>query len=259
MLTPRNSREDIQSARDAGITEYIIKPFTAKILLERLYDIVKEPRGFILCKSYVGPDRRRASSLSLPPDPDQNHHFFERKPPLIVSKEVLQQLILDDTPRMIMPDYTLKKKIGFDIPAELIINPLTVAKSEEEVQKVQDQFLVSMLKDVEVMNTAYASLVKHPENVKKLIKTIETSAFSIKSRAGIFGYVRATEVAHQLYNFCRRYYDKENTNHLIILEKHIQTISAIFANKITGDGGDIGKDLIIDLARLINKYINRKN
>ncbi len=47
-------------------------------------------------------------------------------------------------------------------------------------------------------------------------------------RAGLFGYIRATEVANQLYNFCRRYYDPANKYHLIILEKHIQTIRVIF-------------------------------
>jgi DNA-binding response OmpR family regulator len=258
MLTARNSRPDIQTARDAGITEYIVKPFTAKVLLERVFEVVKEPRPFIMCKSYTGPDRRRVNSFALPPDPDENHHYFERKPPLIVDKEALQQLILDDTPRMVMPDYALKKKVGFEVPEALMVNPLSLAKSEEEIQKAQDEFLSLMMQDVESLYNAYYALIRTPDNTKKLIQTIEDAAFSIKSRAGIFGYVRATEVAGQLYNFCKRYYDPDNANHLIILEKHIQTISAIFAQKITSDGGELGRQLIIDLARLINKYLNRK-
>ena len=258
MLTARNSRKDIQTARDAGVTEYVVKPFSAKTLLERLYEVVQEPRGFVISKTFIGPDRRRVSSFSLPPDPDENHHFFERKPPMIVSKDVLQQLILDDTPRMIMPDYTLKKKVGFDIPDELMIDPLALAKSEEEVQKAQNEFLLTMMRDVESLNGAYADLIKYPEHYRKLIKNIEDACFSIKSRAGIFGYVRATEVATQLHNFCKRYYDSANPHHVIILEKHIQAIGAIFTYKITGDGGEVGRELIIDLARLINKYLNRK-
>ena len=257
MLTARNAHRDIQAARDAGITEYIVKPFTSKILLERIYDIVKEPRGFVICKSYIGPDRRRVSSLALPPNPDEDHHYFERKPPIIVNKGILQQLILDDTPRMIMPDYTLKQKIGFDIAPELIINPLTVARSEAEVQKVRNEFLQSMIKDVESLQNAYNILIQSPDNAPQLIKIIESASFSIKSRAGIFGYLRATEVAGQLHTFCRRYYDKYNGQHMIILEKHIQALSTIFVHQITGDGGEIGKQLIIDLARLINKYIHR--
>jgi two-component system, chemotaxis family, chemotaxis protein CheY len=259
MLTARNDKQDIRIARDAGISEYLIKPFSAKTLMERVHAVVEDPRCFILCKSFVGPDRRRISSLSLPPDPDENHAYKERRPALIVPKEQLQQLILDDTPRMVMPDYTLKKKIGFDIPSELIVNPLTIAKSEEEIKSVQDEFLQSIMKDVESLKDNFQILVNSPDNARKLVKSIQDSADRIKSRAGIFGYIRATEVANQLYNFCRRYYDKNNKNHLIILEKHIQTISVIFAQHVTGDGGTVGADLVRDLAKLIHKYMNRKD
>ena len=257
MLTTHSDRSDIELARDAGVTEYLVKPFSAKTLLERLYAIVEEPRSFIVCQSFVGPDRRRISSFTLPPDPDTNRTYFERKPPIIVPKEQLRQLVIDDTPRMVMPDYTLKKKIGMEVPAELLINPLTIASSDEEVKKVQEDFVKVILKDVESLEASYQLLITSPDNVKMLIKNIQDAAESIKARSGIFGYVRATEVAGQLHNFCRRYYDKENKYHLIILEKHIQTIAAIFANKITGDGGEVGKELMRDLARLIQKYLKK--
>ena len=256
MLTGRNDEGDIMIARNAGVSEYLVKPFSAKILLERLYAIVEEPRSFIMCNTFVGPDRRRISSFTLPPDPDTNRTFFERKPPIIVPKDELKKIVFDDTPRMIMPDYTLKKKIGIEVPAELLINPLTVAKTEEEIKAAQADFLVTIMKDVGNMLTSYQTLTASPDNAKKLVKTIQDASESIKARAGIFGYLRATEVATQLYNFCRRHYNKDNKYHLIILEKHIQTLQVIFMHKITGDGGTLGADLMRDLARLIQKYIN---
>ncbi len=257
MLTARNDQKDISQARDAGITEYLVKPFSRKTLLERLYAIVEEPRSFILCESFVGPDRRRVSSFTLPPDPDTNRTYFERRPPIIVPKEQLKQIVFDDTPRMIMPDYSMKKKIGLEVPVELLINPMTVSHSDDELQKMQEEFLKTIMKDVEQLETSYQILITSPDNARELIARIQEAAESVKARAGIFGYVRATEVANQLSNFCRRYYDRENKYHLIILEKHIQTISAIFANKITGDGGETGKELMRDLARLIQKYLKR--
>ena len=228
MLTARNDVKDIQTARDAGVSEYLIKPFSSKTLLERLYAVVEEPRSFILCSSYVGPDRRRVSSFTLPPDPDANRTYFERKPPIIVPREQLKQLVFDETPRMILPDYSLKKKIGFDVPAELLINPMTIAQSEDEVRKAQDDFVKTITEDVTRLETLYQTLLASPDNARTLVAAIQKIAESIKSRAGIFGYIRATEVASQLYNFCRRHYDRTNPSHLIILEKHIQTIAVIF-------------------------------
>ena len=258
MLTSRHESGDIPIARDAGISEFLRKPFSAKILMERIYAVVEDPRALILSKNFVGPDRRRSSSLSLPPDPDINYAFAQRKPPLVVPREQLHQIILDDTPRMVLPDYTLKKKIGFNVPSELIVNPMTIAKSEDEIASLREEFLHSIMQEVEAMKSNYALLLQSPDHARKLVKAIQDSADSIKSRAGIFGYIRATEVAAQLYNFCRSYYDRENKHHLVIIEKHIQTITVIFAKNVLGDGGPVGTALMHDLAKLIHKYMTRK-
>lgn len=66
MLTGRAEREHVVLARDAGVTEFVVKPFTAKTLCERIALLIEQPRSFIMCKRYVGPDRRRMQHL--PPD-----------------------------------------------------------------------------------------------------------------------------------------------------------------------------------------------
>ncbi|ODT78195.1 MAG: hypothetical protein ABS76_24605 [Pelagibacterium sp. SCN 64-44] len=49
----------IAAARDAGVTEFLRKPFAANHLKARLDTIEASPRGFIEADSYNGPDRRR--------------------------------------------------------------------------------------------------------------------------------------------------------------------------------------------------------
>ena len=49
----------IAAARDAGVTEFLRKPFAASHLQSRLESIAKAPRDFIEARSYAGPDRRR--------------------------------------------------------------------------------------------------------------------------------------------------------------------------------------------------------
>lgn len=257
MLTARKTRPDIQRARDAGVTEYMIKPFTSGALIERLQDIAKDPRGFVLSPNYTGPDRRRIRTTSLPPDPDTNPHYYERTTPLMVGKEALNQLILDDMPRIVVPDYSLSLKAGFDVPDILLDNPQEAeASSPEERQQARAEFLQMIREEIDAMERAYESIAAGANTPQTSLKKIEDSAFIIKARAGLFGYVRAAEVAGQLLNFCRRHYDMRNLNHQIIVEKHIQAIAAIVAQNITGDGGEIGKALIIDLARLMHKYLS---
>jgi len=60
MLTGHTARKNIVIARDAGVTEFLAKPFSAKSLYSRILNIVANPRPFIKAKRYFGPDRRRS-------------------------------------------------------------------------------------------------------------------------------------------------------------------------------------------------------
>ena len=53
-------------ARDKGMTEFIVKPFTVDQLAKRLSFIVNKPRDFIDEESFIGPDRRRFRSGDYP-------------------------------------------------------------------------------------------------------------------------------------------------------------------------------------------------
>ena len=59
MLTGYAERHRVFEARDAGITEFVVKPVTARAVLDRLSNIIYSPRPFIRTPSYFGPDRRR--------------------------------------------------------------------------------------------------------------------------------------------------------------------------------------------------------
>ena len=49
----------IAEARDAGVTEYLAKPISAKSVMSRIRTVVEQPRPFINAPDYFGPDRRR--------------------------------------------------------------------------------------------------------------------------------------------------------------------------------------------------------
>jgi len=64
MLTGYNSFKRVLKARDMGVTEYMVKPFSAKEIAERIAYVVNNPRDFIHCKNYFGPDRRRIIDIA---------------------------------------------------------------------------------------------------------------------------------------------------------------------------------------------------
>ena len=59
MLTGHSERARVMAARDAGVTEFLTKPISAKGLYQRIVNVVFNPRPFIRTETYFGPDRRR--------------------------------------------------------------------------------------------------------------------------------------------------------------------------------------------------------
>lgn len=71
MMSARPDLTRIAAARDAGIHEFLRKPFAAAHVATRLDAILVAPRPFIENKAYIGPDRRRRSLK--PPGEERRH------------------------------------------------------------------------------------------------------------------------------------------------------------------------------------------
>jgi two-component system chemotaxis response regulator CheY len=70
MLSAYSDAEKVRIARDAGVTEFLVKPFNSAALYARLATIVNRPRPFVRTKEFFGPDRRR---------PEKTHEGAERR------------------------------------------------------------------------------------------------------------------------------------------------------------------------------------
>lgn len=62
MVTGEATAAAIKGARDAGIHEFLRKPFTTGDLFKRVENVTLKPRPWIEAVGYVGPDRRRFNS-----------------------------------------------------------------------------------------------------------------------------------------------------------------------------------------------------
>lgn len=65
LMTGYSQKRRVIAARDAGITEFLVKPFTANALYQRLEQLIEAPRDFVKNQSYFGPDRRRKKDAAF--------------------------------------------------------------------------------------------------------------------------------------------------------------------------------------------------
>jgi CheY-like chemotaxis protein len=62
MMTGHSEKARVFEARDAGVTEFVVKPITAKAILDRIQAVIFRPRAFVKTEGYFGPDRRRTAT-----------------------------------------------------------------------------------------------------------------------------------------------------------------------------------------------------
>jgi hypothetical protein len=66
MMAATPSAALIAAARDAGVTEFLRKPFAAQHIALRMEAFQASPREFVTVDSYMGPDRRRRIVADAP-------------------------------------------------------------------------------------------------------------------------------------------------------------------------------------------------
>jgi len=250
MMTARAERTDVEVARDTGITEYVIKPFTAQALMAKLVAIIENPRSFILTAPYIGPNRRRRTKDNAP----ERRVRKNNEGCMIITKAQLSTIELGNVPFIIQPDYELKKKIGANLNCFDLLLPECLAPAEKVIGNAQRDFLQWISQDLTDLQAEVTRLSTDITLAGEIITQFRSMAFTIKSHADTFGYTRGTQVAQLLYDFCTYIWRPDNSHHAIVLQKHIDTLYVIFSQHIIGDGGKLGAELVNDLSKLIEKY-----
>lgn len=59
MVSGETSKELIVAARDAGVNEFLAKPISTRMLYQRFMNVIENPRPYVRCDNFFGPDRRR--------------------------------------------------------------------------------------------------------------------------------------------------------------------------------------------------------
>jgi CheY-like chemotaxis protein len=64
MITGHSTLQRVQEARNAGVNEFLAKPLAAKGVIDRIHQVIDNPRPYVRTAEYFGPDRRRRADPS---------------------------------------------------------------------------------------------------------------------------------------------------------------------------------------------------
>jgi two-component system, chemotaxis family, chemotaxis protein CheY len=74
MVSAYTEKERIVEARDAGITEFLAKPLSSKMVVMRLHSVLENPRPMVRSQKFFGPDRRRRRGGAEGAERRRRHH-----------------------------------------------------------------------------------------------------------------------------------------------------------------------------------------
>ncbi len=240
MLTAHTEINNVELARDTGITEFLAKPFSAKTISTRIIQIIDNPRAFVESPSYTGPCRRRRTNDML------NGKFNRRLPP-----ELRKQLIpADEAEKIIPPDTKLKEQF-MPLTGSDLLNDEVVAAAQEVLMQAEGEFIEWAKEYIAQLEHAYTSLCADHED-KSAAAALREAAYAINSQAGIFGYDLGTQVGDMLVKYLSSH-PQIHTKNLIVIRKHMDAVNVIFREHIKESGQQIGADLLVSLQKLIIK------
>lgn len=249
MLTGRAEREDVIAARDSGINEFVVKPFSAKTIYNRIERLIEYPRQFVIAEDFVGPDRRHKGT----PPPGISNRRIVTPAAQDAPKDPAGAIRSGKGPRIWKPDFSLRRKLGLDTDLQTFITPNVLDQAQASIDAISNDSLQWIKENMAELNTLHRSMAdgkQAPDLAHKLSET----ALTLYTRAGTFGYHGAAEVAYMLYLFSRNRLDLKNHMHHTVVQKHNDVLRLIFANHMQGISG-VGESAIIkELHKLVEKY-----
>jgi CheY-like chemotaxis protein len=232
MITAFADPARVQFARDLGVTEFLAKPFSAQSVATHLLAAMKDKRRYVRIGSFFGPDRRRRELLS-PEDRRDAEESDEAK-----------GVRFYDPPRELR-----RKATSASIDIQQILN---VQREMDGWAEDFRDWTTDFIKQID--SALEACRQSATADRRKPFNRINFLAHEMRGQGGTFGYPLVSQVARSLFELTLHNLDRSDACCDLIAE-HVRILKAVVREKITGDGGIVGRELISELERANAKFL----
>jgi len=158
----------------------------------------------------------------------------------------------EDKVEIINPPNAVKAKVKVGGPGA--VDAATLEKAEQAIASMSDQYLDWVHDDIVKIDAAYADLVAASGDRKVEVDRVFQVSHDMKGQGGSFGFDLVTAIANQL---CRLIEKMENTGskELEAIRVHIDAIKLVIAQKVKGDGGKAGEQIMVGLEKVVQKIL----
>jgi len=242
----------VQQARDLGMNEFISKPFSMQGVWDRMMGLIYRPRRFVLAGGYFGPDRRRGKRPFTGTDrriANEADIQIIRNNSKKVNMESQSVLYFEFTNRLSGKVGGLAQ--GAELPK---IDPEVMEEIENRINAMSGDYSTWVADEIAKLSANLAKLREPGANVRAIMSYINSSALDMRSQGGLFGYPLVTEVSKSLFHYTNKNVAALSDNEFELLKAHVDAIKVVIAQKIGGNGGEMGEALLASLQAAIKKF-----
>ncbi len=260
MISAAADRDVVEEGRDAGMDEFLAKPFSAGLIANRITQAIEFPRPFIYCPTYFGPDRRRRKT-DVPYVGEDRRTTADSEIETVYSGK--DMAALRNSKKKVWQfklPRTLKNKLSIGMsndPKEPAFDPELLAAAEEKIAGMESDYADWVSDSIEELVQAHHRAVEDIANAAPQLVTIHRISLELRGQGGIFGYPLMTQFGKSLYEATFEH-QQISPQLLDLINAHIDLIRIVTNQKIKGDGGPIGKELLSNLAMANKKFAERE-
>jgi len=251
MMSGAADDDNVKLARDKGVNEFLAKPFSASTVAEKVLALINRPRQFVATRDYFGPDRQRRRLLFE--DTEDRRVMTEKDATVVYSSRKVLRPKKDGEVYLFRLQNRLLEKAG-GLSGKPGVIPLSLLKEADgKLDRSATEFHDWALDYLRSLSRLCVVAAKAPEaKRRKPFEHINLIAHELRGQGGTFGYPLITEVGKMLYQITG-FSCSTNDTAIDIVKAHIDTMRVVFRDKVTGDGGEIGRDLMEALNQAITR------
>lgn len=263
MISGAADQSVVRAARDAGVTEFLAKPFSANSVAERILEVVKNPRQFVLAPGYFGPDRRRQGRVGDPlgsgqttGKPAKERRVTKKSEIQVVHTQSSARSLRDDVRAIYFrPSNKLREKLGPNaMRGPIDFDPLVIEAADQRTQELVGDYSTWVSKYLTSINKSYVALSGGMGESKQHLLNINQIAHELRGQGGIFDYPLITAFGKTLYEATSDAGAKVSEYDLKLIKAHIDAMQLVFNQQVRGDGGEIGVALLAEIDRAVRKH-----
>lgn len=214
LLTTRAEVKHVHEARDAGVTELVLKPFAAKTISSRILQIINHPRPFVESENFSGPCRRRRG-----------------QPPAGMAERRARPASKPQ-PEATLPEAPFQSLRGW------------LAQGNTEC-------VIWAMREMEMLLAAYRRLAVDTHDMSAQLALID-AAVALQAKSSLASYPQGMEITAMLAEYLAAH-PFPDARQLQVIGKHVDIVRVVFSARVEQGGAVLAQEVIALLKALVVK------